>query len=201
MSSNNSSPRGMQSSPIRVDFGSTAVSMMSVTSESDHQHHVLQQYSLNQLRTHEQRKTHSSVDISPRSQALRALRKSTMEAQEAEQKPSIENGGFTVPTPQVQLTEIWESDKSVPTVPSHHFKPHSCGMVELDKQKLRVEPSMTPIPAVLPPSPPLQRSPLHSNSDVLVNVVPARDKPVMYNAWTVARPISPTKYSTRLMHK
>lgn len=202
VTSNNSSPRSMQTSPIRVDFGPTSLSVTSVTSESDHQHHVLQQYSLNQLRTHEQQKNQSSVDISPRSRALRNLQKST---KEAEQKRSIKNEDLSVPTPQLQLAKMWESDKSVPTVPYNHFKPHSCGMVELDKQNLRVEPSMTPTPAVLPPSPPLHRSPLHSdlNSDLLANDISKHGKPVMYNAWTAARPIAPTKHSTstRQVHK
>lgn len=216
-SSNSSSPRGQQSSPMRVDFGSsTAPSMTSVTSESDHQNHVLQQYSLNQLRTNEHKiQTHCDGIVSPRSQALKDLRKSTKEAKEM--KYSSENDGFTVPSPQLQLSEMWESNKSVPTVSSHHhFKPHSCGVIELDKQNLKVEPHMVPT-AVLSTEPhmvfsstsPLQtKSPVHTNPDENENhysYLTSDDKPVMYNAWSVAKPNSPIKHSmltsTRLMQK
>lgn len=214
-SSSSSSPHGQQSSPIRVDFGSsTAPSMTSVTSESDHQNHVLQQYSLNQLRTIHPHCGGIDILISPRSQALHDLQKST---KAKEMKHGAENDGFIVPSPQLQFSEVWESDKSVPTVSSHHhFKPHSCGVIEQDKQNLKVEPHMVPTTVLstephmvlCSTSPPQTESPVHTNPDENENHYSyhtSDDKPVMYNAWSVAKPNSPIKHSTlmstRLMQK
>lgn len=146
------------------------------------------------------------VQLSPRSQALRHLQKSTKEAKELEMKNVTENDGFTVPSPQLQLAEMWESDKSVPTVSSHNFRPHSCKVIELERQNLRVEPHMTPTP-VISLSPSQTMSPVHMiiNENLDSSHLPSHDKAVMYDAWTVAKPNSPTKHSmltsTRLMQK
>lgn len=192
----------MQISPIRVDFGLTAPSLTSVTSESDHQTHVLQQYSLNQLR----KMQHScdSIQLSPRSQALQDLQKSTREAKEAETKHSSENASFNVPSPQLQPAEMWEGDKSIPTVLSHHIKPHSCEGFELNRQNLKVEPQMSPTRVLF-------TSPVHVDSDensimrMESSFLSPHEKPVLYDAWTVAKPYTPTRHSiltsTRSMHK
>lgn len=171
--------------------------MTSVTSESDHQSHVLQQYSVNQFRTNEPKTPHNDILVSPRSQALKDLQKSTKEVKE--------NNRFTVPSPQLQFAEMWESGKSVPVM-SSHLKLHSCRVIELDKQNLKVEPHMTPTAI---PSTEVHRSasPLRSQSPVSANHSDKYTKnymslPVMCNAWTVALPDPPTKYSSkRLMQK
>ena len=201
-----SSPRGQE--PTRVDFN--APSMTSVTSESDHKNHVLHQYSVNQLRTNEPKTPlhEYHILVSPRSQALKDLQKSTKEA-----KDSIESNGITVPSPQLQFAEMWESDKSVPTVSSSHpLKTHSCRVIELDKQNLRVEPHMPP-PAVLSTEVHRSASPLRTQSPALMHhpdedvkhYTSSLNTPVMYNAWTVALPDTPNKHSTltskRLMQK
>ena len=195
--SNSSSPRGVQSSPIKVELGSsTAPSMDTVVSESDHQNHVLQQYALHQTRTpdtDEKLYTQSS----PRSQALQLLRKSTREAKEQKSNNS-ENDNLTIPSLQLRLTEMWESEKSLPTTLSH-VRPHSCKVIELDRHNLKIEPHMVPTPVLSTPS----SSPLHSSTTE--NTTMLREKPVLYNAWTVAKPGTPVKQSTlsstRLMQK
>lgn len=205
----------MQLSPIRVDFGSTAPSSTSLISETDHQKHVLQQYSLNRQRTSDTEtkecKVHGNLDqLSPRSQALQDLRRSTSDAKgtQSEMKQTPENDDFTVPTPRLQLAEMWESKKSVlQTSLSQHIKPHSCSMMEQERQNLKIEPHMSPIPVISTPS--RTRSPLSIVSDVMLedsaSTYYTNDRPVLYNAWTVARPTSSTRHSllssSRLMQK
>jgi hypothetical protein len=179
-----------------VDFGSTAPSTTSVTQEIDHHNHVLQQYSLNQLRTNEQKTPDDIISISPRSQALKDLQKCTKEM-----KHNVENSGLTVPFPQLHFAEMWEGGKSVPAASTHHhLKPHSCGVVELGKQNMRADANMEPEAvrfidphlALTPASP--SPSPMHTykRSDSMLS-----NKPVLYNAWTVTESNS----ATRLMHK
>lgn len=220
-SSRTSTPRGMELSPIRVDFGSSPPSSISVLSESEHQRHVLQQYSINQLRSgvgekreHSTSGSHDSPPklLSPRAQAIQDLRKSTLEAREVEVKQMSENNGFAVPTPQLQFAEMWESQKSVARVSaSSHLKPHNCKVIELDRQNLRVEPHMTPPPLVFTPV--HSRTPSLPDPDLLVEHPeslpsshgPRQEQAILYNAWSAPRPNAPTKHSlltsTRLMHK
>ncbi len=201
----------MPSSPIKVDFGSTAQSATSITSESDHQKHVLQQYSINQLQANDSvtPKAHNVVyqdnKGSPRSQALHDLQKST---RCMEKKGIQESENFTVPTPHLQLSEIWESEKSVPKVSSsNYFKPHSCRTTELNRQNHMMEPHMVPTPVLSTPSQtlsPFCTSP-SNDPDFPPSVSFTHDKPVLYNAWSVAKPNASTKHSlltsSRLMHK
>ena len=208
LNSEPSTPRGMDLSPIRVDFGSTAPSSVSVLSESEHQKHVLQQYSINQQRTAPSEQKHltpptsqdAQLQLSPRSRALEDLRKT---AKDAEARQMAENNSFNVPTPQLQFAEMWESQKSVPTISSSRLKPHSCKVIELDRQNLKVEPNMPPPPVVSAPSPSRVSDLLLENSEYYVP--PYRhEQPVLHDAWTVARPNSSTKHSlltsSRLTH-
>lgn len=208
-----SSFSGVQLSPIKVDFGSTAPSSLSVTSENYHKKHVLQQYSVSQqmprtdANTQNQDLTNdhdSSVDeFSPRSQALQELRRSTSKEVETKEMPE---SSFTVPTPRLQLAEIWNSEKSVSRISSsHHLKPHDCKVIELDRQTLKVEPHMPPPPLVSSSKMPGS----YSSSDVIAEDVDfpayAYETPVIYNAWTVAKPNASTKHSSltsaRLMQR
>ena len=173
---------------------------------------MLQQYSLNQLATNDSttlkvpctryNASDASMKLSPRSQALQDLRKSTFEA-----KKVPKDDAFTVPSPQLQFAELWEGYKSVPTTSLRHYKPHSCKINEFDRQSLQVEPHMAPTPVLTS----TQTMPFPISSDTLIseNVESCyrspREKPVLYDAWTVAKPNMTTKHSiltsSRLMQK
>lgn len=151
-------------------------------------------------------KNDSVIQLSPRSQALQDLRRSTWDAKETEVKHASENDGFTVPTPQLQLAETWDSEKSVPSILLRHFKPHSCKVIELDKQNLRVEPHMPPSPVVSTSPRTLSPSSYTVLDDTESVFHPAFERPaVLYNAWTMAKPNASTKHSlltsSRLMQK
>ena len=203
-SSNTSSSHDMPPPPIKVDIEPTAQSSTSVTSENDHQKHVLQQYSINQLQVSDTTTLKTNIaTMSPRSQALHDLQKST---RSAEKKAIQEN--FTVPTPQLQLSDIWESEKSVCKVSStHHFKPHSCRAYEMNRRNYMVEPHMVPTPVLSPASQtlsPFQTSP-SDDPEYPSFASLTHERPILYNAWSVAKPNTPTKHSlltsSRLMHR
>ncbi len=214
----NSSPR--QDTPIRVDIGSSlhiapSSSSTSVTSENDHHKHVLQQYSLNRLRDYSSSERHKPVlstnsgrHLSPRSQALEDLQSAL---NDKESKKTSESNSFIIPTPQLQFSSMWDSNKSVPTLSAaQHIKPHSCAAKELNKQNLLIEPHMPPPPIGSPFSSPSRSLSPFSTSigetvmDSGLFHSPSHDRPVIYNAWTATKS-TPTKHSllssTRLMQK
>ena len=207
-SSNDAALCGTQFSPKKTDVGSlgTTPSVASITSDNssmeDHHKHVLQQYSINKLKTNHDAGTERhkllSVDntspLSPRSQALQDLQKST--------KHAVEDGVFTIPTPQLQFAEMWEGGKSVPTI-SLSYKSHSCKRNELNRQNLKMEPHMSPTDTpihfrfssrtLLPSASP--SSGITSNNSGS-SYFPSHDMPILYDAWTVTMPNSSTKHSS-----
>lgn len=180
-------------SPVHV---TTSYSSSSVLSETEHQKHVLQQYSLNQLKQSADWKS-ASTDVSqltPRSQALHDLQTSwSGRENHAKQEPD-DITSLSVPTPQLQLTEMWDSKKSVPALsPSQSVRPHSCQWRQLDEQMSKLEPHM-------PPPIPYSCSSLRTPSPFSINnttsMLPTpSSRPILYDAWTVPKPNSATKHS------
>lgn len=139
----------------------------------------------------------------------------------SEHSSSGGGGGFIVPTPQLHLSDIWESGKSVPTAShSSSKRTHSCHHIEFQRQVSKVEPHMPPSSSPTHhQAPPTSTNPALSASistlslkSSLGHMTPSHSaepagmayQPVMYNAWTIATPSAPsTKHtaSSRLMTK
>ena len=143
-------------------------------------------------------------------------------------------GDFQVPTPQLHLSETWDSNKSLPSVTSTTHsgskRPHSCHHSEMQRQSLKIEPHMSPaawevsIPSSAYIAPPTAPSPTPSikslstlslkSTQTYVHMMPSHSAesaelgypPVIYDAWTTAKPsASNTRHtaltSSRLMTK
>ena len=151
---------------------------------------------------------------------------------EKPQALSLSDGGFRVPTPQLHFSETWESNKSLPSSATHSSskRPHSCHHSEVQQQTSKIEPYMSPATtwAVSPSpthtyvAPPTAPSPTLSTMNLstlslrssMAHTMPLQSAestgmgypPVMYNAWTTAKPNTPntrhtTLTSSRLMTK
>ena len=219
LSPNECSPQGIHSTPIRVDIGSSAntapTSLTSVTSEHDHQKHILQQYSLNRLKVDdtdtrrllnsEQTPKHE-IELSPRSQAILELQRKT---RDNDVKSNGESNVLIIPTPHLQFSDMWESEKSIPSTSiSHNIRPHSCKVNEINKLALKTEPHMcptsTPIPLeaslAAPYSIGRERPLVISDSTNFTCDISL--KPVLHDAWTNAYPTKHSSFSSlRLMEK
>lgn len=138
-----------------------------------------------------------------------------------------DDGGFRVPTPQLHFSDIWDSSKSLPssswTAHSGSKRPHSCHHSEMQKQTSKIEPHMPPATWEVTPSPtsnvyvapPTDPSPTPSMSISTLSLksnlaqaytTPSQSAesagmgypPVMYNAWTMAKPSAPNTRHTAL---
>ena len=136
---------------------------------------------------------------------------------------------FQVPIPQLHLSEVWESGKSFPSrALSFSGRPHSCHHNDIQRQASKMEAHMSPSsspmhhsaltpPTVTPTDPTISESiSTLSLKSMLGHTMPSESaesavsgtgyQPVMYNAWTTAKPSAPsTRHtvltSSRLMSK
>ena len=200
-------------------------------SRTEHQRSVLQQYiaeSANE-RSQEREATtsiHHDVDATLARDELPGQDSHQTDCQftRSSSLPSGGHGGFHVPTPQLQLSDVWEKNSSLPSSSlSSHKRAHSCHHSESQRQNSKVEAHMYPSFAVSPtPSPMLYTAPptdrtfstsisslsLKSVMGTSQSAESAGDGylPVAYDAWTPVQPgTQATKHtalsSSRLMAK
>ena len=128
---------------------------------------------------------------------------------------------FQVPTPQVHLSEVWESSKSFPSrALSSSRRPHNCHHTDMQRQASKVEahmpPSSSPMhhpalapPTVTPTDPTISESISTLSLKSMLGHTTASHgaesavsgmgyQPVMYNTWTTAKPSAPSTRHTAL---
>lgn len=147
-----------------------------ISPSMEHQRHVLHQYTVSQ----------DNTEGNPPQLTETSLENSSMNPQPP--SPTSNQEHFTVPTPQVQLLDTWETSRSVPAI--SHTKSHNCQQLDSTKRPSKTRTATpTPSPSTLPPTISLK----------------LRPQPVVYNAWAAVKPNVPTKHTTltssRLMTK
>ena len=236
---------------VRVDIATSGSSQVYESSKTEHQRSVLQQYAVDseeRISERAARSIHHYGDTKPATSTGRNVQEKQdrhqtgkegdvlthynhqkeMELSAAEES-SFCGASFQVPTPQLHLSEVWETSKSFPSrALSSSRRPHSCHHNDVQRQASKMDahvpPSSSPMhhPALAPPTA-TPTDPTVSESistlslkSILDHTTPSQSaesavsgtgyQPVMYNAWTTAKSSAPnTRHtvltSSRLMSK
>lgn len=235
---------------MRVDIATSGLSQAYESSKTEHQRSVLHHYAVESEERISERaaaSVHRHGDTKPatcstgRNIQEKQDRHQTREAGDvlthydhqrelelasAEDSQAFCGASFQVPTPQLHMSEVWESSKSFPSrVLCSSRRPHSCHHNDVQRQASQTEAHMSPSsspmhhpamapPTVTPTDPTISESiSTLSLKSIMGHTMPSQSavsgtgyQPVMYNAWTTVKPsASATRHtvltSSRLMSK
>lgn len=202
-----SPPFTPQASVMRVDIANPNI-LDPGDLQLEHQKHVVQQYSAQNLHQGSNLKTGSHRNESkPHSGTSISLNKPMTLIDDS---TDLRSGDVSLLlTPKVNLTDTWQASKSLPAnAHSRSSRPHSCHQTESVKQLSKQEPHMATFsPISSSTSPNLFTTPFSHTHSVggldSSGTASQHSKPprVIYNAWAVPNPSKVTSKPTRLMSR